>query len=239
MQLTPSIVTDAPSYYVNHLQRQYNLDKVVILRDLGLENDSISMPTSLKRLAFPTHIIDLTNNELTSIPNLSPRQDIHTLLLARNRISLVDGRALPCKLRNLVLTSNKIDRFELLSSLRFAPRTLKVLSLRGNPICHLEDYRINVIRYLPYLQSLDFTTVTKDERLAARKLKKLNPVAEESVSLSSIVTTSTNKDKETELMDLVVSKMSEEQRKNLVDQLNKATSLEEISRLEKILSGGA
>lgn len=46
------------------------------------------------------------------------------------------------------------------------------------------------------------------------------------------------RDKTMEIMNLVVSKMTVERRNELKKQLAEATSLEEIARLEKLLSGG-
>lgn len=111
-EVHPSIVIDAPQYYVDHFNGKHNVDKCVILRDLQLESDTESMPSSMKHLTKPTHILDLTNNDLLTIPDLSSRDDIHTLLLARNNIVDVDGRLLPMNLQNLTLSNNGLRRFE-------------------------------------------------------------------------------------------------------------------------------
>ncbi|CAD6645374.1 XXYS1_4_G0019800.mRNA.1.CDS.1 [Saccharomyces cerevisiae] len=237
MKFTPSIVIDAPQYYVDHFNGKYNVDKCVILRDLQLETDSESMPSSLKHLTKPTHILDLTNNDLIMIPDLSRRDDIHTLLLGRNNIVEVDGRQLPMNVQNLTLSNNSIRRFEDLQRLRRAPRTLKNLTLIGNQVCHLANYREHVLRLVPHLETLDFQNVTAEERKSAMSFPRqadgdtLGPV-------NTAIKDNGSRDKTMEIMNLVVSKMTVERRNELKKQLAEATSLEEIARLEKLLSGG-
>ncbi|CAI4052840.1 U2 snRNP complex subunit LEA1 SKDI_16G0660 [Saccharomyces kudriavzevii IFO 1802] len=237
MKFTPSLVLDAPQYYVDHFNGKYNVDKCVILRDLQLEIDSESMPSSLKHLTKPTHILDLTNNDLIMIPDLSSRDDIHTLLLARNNIVDVDGRLLPMNIQNLTLSNNGIRRFEELQSLRRAPKTLKNMTLLGNQVCHLANYREQVLRLVPHLETLDFQNVTADERKNASRLSgQMNSGISRSVGTT--VKDNETRDKTIEIMNLVVSKMTVERRNELKKQLAEATSLEEIARLEKLLSGG-
>ena len=171
------------------------------------------------------------------VPDLSSREDIHTLLLARNNIVDVDGRLLPMNIENLILSSNSIKRFEELQRLRKAPKTLKNLVLVGNQVCHLANYREQVLRLVPQLESLDFQNVTAEERKNATKVsigadgEKLRPIG-------VLAKDNGTRDKTMEIMNLVVSKMTVERRNELKKQLAEATSIEEIARLEKVLSGG-
>lgn len=237
MKFTPSIVIDAPQYYVDHFNGKYNVDKCVILRDLQLETDSESMPSSLKHLTKPTHILDLTNNDLIMIPDLSSRDDIHTLLLARNNIVDIDGRLLPMNIQNLTLSNNSIRRFEDLQRLRRVPKTLKNLILIGNQVCHLANYREQVLRLVPHLETLDFQNVSTEERKNATTFSR-QADGETLAPVSASAKDNKSRDKTMEIMNLVVSKMTVEKRNELKKQLAEATSLEEIARLEKLLSGG-
>lgn len=231
MKITPSVVLDATEYYVDHFSGKHDVDKCTILRNLKLETDDELMPSSLKKLAKPTHVLDLTNNELISIPDMRSRGDIHTLLLSMNQISVLDGRLLPGRIRNLVLANNNISTFEQLNGLKWAPTTLENVVLRGNQVCHLEGYREHVLGTVPSLKVMDFERVTQEERLRAQK-------ANTSDAVPTAVVTGAKRDKSSELMHLVVSKMSEERRNELKEQLARATSLAEIARIEKLLSGG-
>lgn len=236
MKFTPSTVLDAPSYYVNHFDGKHNVDKCTLLRDLELESDTAVMPSCLSLLTKPTHILDLTNNNLTEFPDLRSRSDIHTLLLGRNRINRnINGKKLPRNLKYLVLASNGISELAELNGLRDAPRTLTNISLLGNPICHLEGYRAYILSLMPMINTLNFTSVPDKER---QEIKK-NPVV---ISKMKVKTDKQEEslagDKSTEIMNLVVSKMTKERRQELKEQLAEATSLAEISRIEKLLSGG-
>ncbi|QLL33638.1 hypothetical protein HG536_0E05490 [Torulaspora globosa] len=231
MRFTPSVLLDAPEYYVDHLNGKHDVDKCTILRNLQLETDTESMPSSLKRLSKPTHILDLTNNELVAIPDLRDRSDIHTVLLSRNQITATNGRLLPGRIRNLVVANNNISTLEQLNGLKNAPGSLETLVLRGNQVCHLQGYREHVLRAVPNLTVLDFERVTQEERVRSRETQEID-IASEAVA------TGVKRDKSLEIADLVVSKMSEERKNELKAQLASATSLAEIARIEKLLAGG-
>ncbi|CCC66662.1 hypothetical protein NCAS_0A01020 [Naumovozyma castellii] len=232
MKFTPSIVLDAPSYYVDHISGRYNTDKCVVLRDKQLETDSELMITSLKHLPKNTNILDLTNNDLFAFPNLASFKELHTLLLSRNRIVDLDGKLLPCNLQNLVLASNGISELSSLNGLAKAPTSLKNVCLRGNQICHLSGYREYVLALLPQLETLDFSRVTPDQK---ERIGKVSTVTKQELSSEG---ESAKRDKSIEMMNFVVGKMTAERRKELKLQLAQATSLQEISKLEKLLSGG-
>lgn len=231
MKFTPSVLLDAPEYYVDHFDGRHDVDKCTILRNLQLETDTESMPSSLKRLSRPTHIVDLTNNELVAVPDLRGRSDVHTVLLSRNQITAVDGRLLPARIRNLVVANNNVSTLEQLNGLKNAPGSLETLVLRGNQVCHLQGYREHVLRVVPSLRVLDFERVTQEERVRSREAQGVD-IASEAVA------TGVKRDKALEIAELVVSKMSEERKNELKAQLASATSLAEIARIEKLLAGG-
>lgn len=232
MKFTPSVVLDAPQYYVDLLNGKYDVDKCTILRDLQLETDTVSMPSSLRRLSKPTHVLDLTNNELLLVPQLRDRGDIHTVLLSRNQIAVLDGRALPGRIRNLVVANNNVSTLEQLDGLRYAPASLENLVLRGNSVCHLQGYREHVLRLVPSLTVLDFERVTQRDRVRAREAPQT------AVAGGEPVVSGVTRDKTSEIVDLVVRKMSTERKNELKAQLASATSLAEIARIEKLLAGG-
>lgn len=236
MKFTPSVVFDAPCYYVDHFNGKHDIDKYTSLRDMQLESDEFAMPASLKHLTKPTQVLDLTNNELRELPNLKNRNDIHTLLLGRNRIIRIDGARLPPNLHNLVLADNSLKKMSDLQGFRGAPKSLRNLTLRGNQICHLEGYRKEVLHILPQLEVLDFSQVGKDEKLKSKNLKGKSLVKETEVE--TYTEEPDTRDKNMDLMNLVVSKMSDEERNKIKKQLSEASSLDEIIRLENLLSGG-
>lgn len=236
MKFTPGVVLDAPSYYVDHFDGKYNVDKCTVLRDLDLESDSDMMPSCIALLTRPTNVLDFTNNNLLELPDLKNRSDIHTLLFGRNRINdRVDGKKLPKNLKNLVLTSNNIKELQDLNDLKRAPKTLRNLSLLGNPICHLEGYRGYILNLLPQLNTLDFTKVSDQEKIEIKK----KPIQLLDNKKSKMTNNKDEKeDKSVEMMNFVLGKMTEERRNELKKQLTEVSSLEEIMRIEKLLSGG-
>ena len=137
----------------------------------------------------------------------------------------------------MVLASNNISELTELNGLRDAPRTLTNVSLLANPICHLDGYRQYVLTLLPMVNMLDFISVPDKER---QELKK-KPVAIAKVKAKTTKgekKENTADDKSAEIVHMVVSKMTEDRRQELKKQLAEASSLKEIARIEKLLSGG-
>ena len=96
---------------------------------------------------------------------------IETLMLANNKISAVepDFAEMCPKLSSLILTNNRVSRLEDIDRLGSCP-TLTRLSLIGNIVCNLPNYRLYTIGKIPSLKVLDFQSVTQSEREMAKKL---------------------------------------------------------------------
>lgn len=233
MKLTTIDIINAPTYYTDHFNGKYDIDKVLILRNCGFVSDSDTMSVAFKYIPNNTNVIDLTNNELIVLPDLVNKNSIHTLLISRNRIKNLDGSMLPRNIRKLVLSNNELNTFNSLTGLKDAPKSLENLCLRGNIVCHLDKYREYVISLCPYLKILDFEQVKPSERNQKIDLE------DHKVDESNNLTISLNsRDKKMELMGHVVSKLDEVSKELLKKQLADATTLEEIERLETMLVGG-
>ncbi|SCU98939.1 LAFA_0G20978g1_1 [Lachancea sp. 'fantastica'] len=239
MKLTPGALIDAPKYYNNIGNGTHNTEMTVVLRDLQLENDNEAMPAVIRKyLPSATQILDLTNNDLTAIPDLRAKTSITTLLLSRNRIHGIDGSSLPRHLRSLVLANNGISKLGDLQGLRKSPRTLRNLVLRGNQVCYLENYRLYTLSLVPQLQTLDFSKISDDERQKARLFKSADLSKETGVNQQADQRAKTPRDKDGEVMSVVLEKMDTDVREKLKEQLANAATLEEMERIEKILTGG-
>mmetsp|Transcript_16884 Transcript_16884/g.25971 ORF Transcript_16884/g.25971 Transcript_16884/m.25971 type:complete len:116 (-) Transcript_16884:198-545(-) len=80
----------------------------------------------------------------------------------------------PCKsLKNLLLSSNKVEDVSTLESLAIAFPSLERLSLISNLVVNLPNYRMYVIWLFKSLRVLDFQKVTQKERQEANALFKL------------------------------------------------------------------
>lgn len=90
-----------------------------------------------------------------------------TLLLSNNRIAKIDptyGEMCP-KLESLILTNNKISNFQEIDNIAIGCKgTLLRLSLVGNLVTNLPNYRMYVIHKMPYLRVLDFQKVSQKEK---------------------------------------------------------------------------
>ena len=115
--------------------------------------------------------MDLTENDIARLEELPRLSRLETLLLANNKIAAVEPNfADVCpKLDSIILTNNRISRLEDIDALGTC-QTLTRLSLLGNLVCNLPDYRLYVIHRIPSLKVLDFQMVSKAEHEAARKL---------------------------------------------------------------------
>ena len=70
-------------------------------------------------------------------------------------------------LKMIYLHGNKIKRFSDLKHLT-PLKNLYSITLHGNPIENVPNYRSNIISMFPDLKSLDFAKVTEDEKDTAR-----------------------------------------------------------------------
>jgi len=220
MRLTADLARDSPAYINPLRQRELSLRgfKIPVIENLGATQDQYQ-------------VIDLSDNEILKIDNFPMMLKLEALLFADNRICRVArglGKFLP-KLEAMVLTNNKFSKLADLKPLSEFP--LVFLSLVGNPVTKLTDYRLYVIQRLPKLRVLDYQKVKKTERAAAKvKFGELN-LAEE-------------KEEEVEEMPVgrqavapVVgeSSLTPEERVAIMEKIKTATSLSEIEQLEKQL----
>ena len=127
-----------------------------------------------------TESIKLNNNELTTLDSIiKPIQwhlsfdvnNLKSLDLSFNHISSCSVLADFPNLVSLYLHGNKIINIEeckKLSSLK----NLKNLALHGNPVDQTRMYRWNIISMIPSLNKMDFSLVTKTDRIKADTLVK-------------------------------------------------------------------
>ncbi|XP_073404564.1 leucine-rich repeat-containing protein 51 isoform X2 [Dendrobates tinctorius] len=110
-----------------------------------------------KLLSDPSHLcwIDLSFNDLPSIdPVLTMYRHLSVLNLHGNSISDL----------------SEVDKLAALPDLRS-------LSLHGNPIETEKSYRSYILSLLPNLKTLDFSAVTKQDRVTADVWRRMTPKA--------------------------------------------------------------
>lgn len=220
MRLTADLARDSPAYINPLRQRELSLRgfKIPVIENLGATQDQYQ-------------VIDLSDNEILKLDNFPMMLKLEALLFADNRICRIArglGKYLP-KLESLVLTNNKFSKLTDLKPLSEFPLTF--LSLLGNPVAKLTDYRLFMIHRLPKLKVLDYQKVKKSEREAAKaKFGEVN-LAEE---------------KEEEPEDVPMGHeaaapvageraLTPEERARLLEKIKSATSLADVEQYDKQL----
>ncbi|KAK7956633.1 uncharacterized protein PG986_005855 [Apiospora aurea] len=243
MRLTVELLQNSPSWLNALKERELDLrgHRIPAIENLGV--------------AGPQDAIDLVDNDIQVLGNfpLSPR--IRTLLLARNRIASIQptlANSIP-NLTVLQLESNNLNELADLDPLgTFA--NLTHLVLRDNPRheergellpAPLLHYRYWVLWRCPRVRFLDYEKVKLAERTQANTLfgtaeeptelaSKLMGIKSKTFDVSSASNGPTG-DLSTRMSRI---KLTDQEKKRLQDLIKKATSLDEITRLETMLREG-
>ncbi|KAI1172690.1 L domain-like protein [Nemania sp. FL0916] len=242
MRLTAELLQNSPSWLNALKERELDLrgHRIPAIENLGV--------------AGPQDAIDLVDNDIQVLGNfpLSPR--IHTLLLARNRISTIQptlANSIP-SLTNLQLESNNLSELADLDPLGSFPR-LTHLVLRDNPVTKKENYRYWILWRCPSVRFLDYTKVKDAERKHAKELfgtaDSPTDLAKKIINVKSKVTFDASASLESAAggvgagagglsMRMSRIKLTDKEKKRLQDMIKRATSLDEITRLETMLREG-
>ncbi|CAJ2514206.1 Uu.00g023250.m01.CDS01 [Anthostomella pinea] len=235
MRLTAELLQNSPSWLNALKERELDLrgHRIPAIENLGV--------------AGPQDAIDFVDNDIQVLGNfpLSPR--IQTLLLARNRVATIQptlANSIP-NLTNLQLESNNLSELADLDPLGSFAR-LTHLVLRDNPVTKKEHYRYWVLWRCPAVRYLDYHKVKDAERKQARDLFG---TAEEPTELASKLmgiksktfdaTTAANGASSGGLPTRMSRiKLTDKEKKRLQDLIKRATSLDEITKLETMLREG-
>ncbi|KAI0387368.1 L domain-like protein [Hypomontagnella monticulosa] len=235
MRLTAELLQNSPSWLNALKERELELrgHRIPAIENLGV--------------AGPQDAIDFVDNDIQVLGNfpLSPR--IRSLLLQRNRISTIQptlANSIP-NLTTLQLESNSLTELADLDPLGSFPR-LTHLVLRDNPVTKKEHYRYWVLWRCPAVRFLDFVKVKDAER---KQAATLFGSAEEPTELASKIMGIKSKTFDSSLPTngapsgalptrMSRIKLTEKEKKRLQDMIKKATSLDEITRLEAMLREG-
>ncbi|KAI1321713.1 leucine-rich repeat-domain-containing protein [Xylariaceae sp. FL0255] len=237
MRLTAELLQNSPSWLNALKERELDLrgHRIPAIENLGVVG--------------PQDAIDLVDNDIQVLGNfpLSPR--IHTLLLARNRVSTIQpslANSIP-NLQNLQLESNNVSELADLDPLGSFSR-LTHLVLRDNPVTKKEHYRYWVLYRCPSVRFLDYVKVKDAERKHATELfgttdtptelaTKIMGVKSKTFdsATSSAAASSHNVNGGGLTMRM---KLTDKEKKRLQDMIKRATSLDEITRLETMLREG-
>jgi U2 small nuclear ribonucleoprotein A' len=138
-------------------------------RELDLRDLSLDTIENLGLTLDQYDVIDVSGNYLKRLENFPTLQRLECITAHNNSIATIDSdmfsRCLP-SLRTLLLTNNNISDINEVKGLNKC-ETLQHLSLLGNPVTGISNYRLFVITALPFLKTLDYKKVTQTEKEAA------------------------------------------------------------------------
>lgn len=213
MKLTPDLIEES-CQFVNPLKE----------RELDLRGNKIQVIENLAATYDQFDCIDFSDNEIKRLDGFPLLSRISMLLLNNNRVCKVGEDIHSCipNLETLVLTNNMIEDLSDLDN--FAKLTkLKYLSLMRNPVTTKPKYRLYVIHTLPSVRVLDYRKVKQRERLQAERMFANAKKAAKTFTPGEPVNTGpTAQDK-----DAIRAAIA------------KASSLDEIKKLEMMLNSGA
>ncbi|KAG8901211.1 U2 snRNP complex subunit [Tulasnella sp. 403] len=241
MKLTPELIAASPSYINPLKDRELDLrgHKIPAIENLGVTRDQHDT-------------IDLTDNSLTHLQNFPLLRRLSSLLISNNRVAHISatlGNSIP-NIVSLTLTNNAISELGDLTPLGGLKR-LEFLSLLGNPVREKKWYREWTIFNCKSLRILDYQRIQDKERKSAKSLF-LTPDDLPTALATSLTSTKAQPSKiaastEEEPSDLVSASlgggkagrlMTAEERERVKEAILKATSAEEVRRLEKTLKEG-
>lgn len=133
------------------------------------------LPTRTNRNRFLTSSLWLSNNALKSLDNLEQLvdstlerpKDLKWLDLSYNQLTDISNNLLNYhNLTILYLHGNNISNMNVLLPLRKLTN-LKSLTLHGNPIERMSEYRRYIAAILPQISNLDFSPILDCERRRA------------------------------------------------------------------------
>ncbi|KAF9433768.1 U2 small nuclear ribonucleoprotein A' [Entomortierella beljakovae] len=232
MKLTPDLIARAPCY-LNALQdRELDLrsHKIPAIENLGVTKDL-------------NDSLDMTDNDIRALTNFPSLPRLKCLLLSNNRVTKIDSNLsqyLP-NLTTVILTNNAVTELSDLDGLAGC-KSIEFLSFLENPVAKKKYYREWVIWKIPSVRVLDFERVKKKERVEAKKLfdGKSGP----SALAESIAATKSSTFEPGEGVPLPIKSsvptltMTKEDQDKIKAALAKATTLDEITKLERALKEG-
>lgn len=229
---------------VELIQQAYQHINPVRDRELDLRGYKIPVIENLGATLDQFDTIDFSENEIRKLDGFPLLKRLKCLMLNNNRIVRIGDslhEELP-GLQTVLLTNNSLQELADLDPLGKLPR-ITVLSLIGNPVVMRQHYRLYAIFKMPHLRVLDFRRVKEKEREQADALfksKKGKQIQKEISKRAKTFVPGAGFEAAVQARGAVVpSGPSAEDTRLIKEAIARATSLQEIERLNQILRSGA
>ena len=206
-------------------------------RELDLRGYRIPLIENMGSTLDQFDCIDFSENEIKKLHNFPLLKRIKKLLLSNNRITKIQDNleeSLP-NLSWLILTNNNIQEPGDLDCLSTLPK-LECLCLLDNPVTTKKHYREYVIHKIPQIRILDFKKVKLREREEANRLfkgKKGKTLEKEVGAKSAEFVPGEPIENQPKKVGL-----TSEEIESIKDAISKATTLEEVEKLNQALRSG-
>lgn len=231
MKLTAATLKDAV-LVVNpdhKLVLQLRSLQLVYIENLELTNDVFQ-------------VMDFTNNDLVELSGIPASfKNLEVILLANNNIVTVKEPLTNESVKTISLINNNITQLKEVVNLRHLH--LEVLFLMGNPIAKHHFYRLFIIWLIPSLRVLDGEKVSAKERAQGQEqfgpdFDGASPSAVALLEGQQNVSEKEGVTKEERLVKNAVERLSEEEKTQLLKELEEAETEEEVERISEILRRG-
>eukprot|EP00041_Stephanoeca_diplocostata_P007704 m.111169 g.111169 ORF g.111169 m.111169 type:complete len:519 (-) comp16996_c0_seq2:168-1724(-) len=143
-----------------------NLESFSNLTKLQLDNNLIEKIENLSSLVKLTWL-DLSYNNIENIEGLDALVHLSDLSLNHNKISTIGGLDSLKKLDVLSIGDNELEDLVGVATYLRTFKSLRSVSLSGNPLSKEENYTDCLVAYIPNLRYLDWTRISDESRTHA------------------------------------------------------------------------
>jgi len=226
---------------VELIQQAYQHINPVRDRELDLRGYKIPVIENLGATLDQFDTLDFSDNEIRKLDGFPLLKRLKCVIMNNNRIVRVAEclhESAP-SLETVLLTNNSLEELADLDPLGRLPR-LSSLSLLGNPVVMRQHYRLYAIFRMPHLRVLDFRRVKLKERQSAEALfksKKGKQMQKEISKRAKTFVPGAGFESAVQARAASAGPTMDDTRL-IKEAIARATSLQEIERLNQILRSG-
>ena len=164
VEAAPSVLQISLSFKrIGSIENLVGFDSLV---KLCLDNNLIEEIANLGHLR-KLQWLDLSFNKIRKIQGLETLSQLKDLTLFSNEISVVEGLDSCTNLECLSIGNNLIKSTDNIIKLR-SIKSLKMLTVSGNEVCKVPEYKTIVLAYVDTLKYLDYALIDEAERSGAK-----------------------------------------------------------------------